>query len=397
MVKLLVSLVLGTLMAVGLPVVASAQQSESSSQSSSFGDPLPGLTPSDLDRFDLGKEDFEEEETAADGLGPVFNDISCAACHSNPTVGGDSNFVETRFGRLSTKKKFDPMTAYGGPLMQADGIGPLSACFGEIAPAEATIVARRKSTPLFGLGLVDSVPDSAFKRIAEDQQEHAPAVAGRPHNVQDVATGKRKVGRFGWKAQIATLETFSGDAYLNEMGITNPLFPNENAPQGDGSLLETCDTVAVLEDDGTGVEAFTDFMTLLAPPPRGSITASVETGEKIFNEIGCAICHHPTLETGRHAVAALNQVTFHPFSDFLLHDMGSLGDGITQGEATGYEMRTAPLWGLRKRTQFLHDGRAHTYEDAIYAHDGQGQDARDLFKKLSSSDKKALIEFLNSL
>src|SRR5262249_24726133 len=284
---------------------------------SSFGDPLPGLTPAEMKLFDFGQEEFEAEETAADGLGPVFNNISCAACHSNPAVGGDSTIFETRFGGIS-KNKFDPMATLGGSLLQSQGIGPVGACFGETVPPGPpgmdVAVAQRKTTPLFGLGLVDNVPDDVFSQLAKDQRQTAPAVAGRPHMVKDVATGTTKVGRFGWKAQIATLKTFAGDAYLNEMGITNPLFPTENAPQGDASLLATCDTVADPEDKGEGVTAFTAFMTFLGQPPRGPITPPVEAGEAIFHQIGCAICHHPTLTTGPNASQALDRVTFHPFS-----------------------------------------------------------------------------------
>jgi CxxC motif-containing protein (DUF1111 family) len=205
------------------------------------------------------------------------------------------------------------------------------------------------------------------------------------------------VGRFGWKAQQGRLHAFSGDAYLNEMGITNPLFPTENAPQGNADLLKQCDTKADPEDDGTGVQNFTNFMTLLAPPPRGSITKDVRDGEEIFTSLGCAICHHPTLTTGPSSIPALNNKTFQPFSDFLLHDMGSLGDGIEQGGATGSQMRTAPLWGLRVRTTFLHDGRANTLEAAILAHDGQGLTAQQQYGLLKSSELAKLIAFLNSL
>jgi CxxC motif-containing protein (DUF1111 family) len=155
--------------------------------------------------------------------------------------------------------------------------------------------------------------------------------------------------------------------------------------------------VADPEDDGTGVQAFTDFMAFLGPPPRGPITSAAQAGEAIFHQIGCDVCHTPTLQTGPNASAALNQVIFHPFSDFLLHDMGSLGDGIEQNQAKGYEMRTAPLWGLSARTLFLHNGRATSLEAAILAHDGQGRDARDLFRQLSPSDLQALIAFLSSL
>jgi CxxC motif-containing protein (DUF1111 family) len=208
------------------------------------------------------------------------------------------------------------------------------------------------------------------------------------------------VGKFGWKAQVPTLFQFAGDAYLNEMGITNPMFPNENCPEGDPE--GDCPTLAGnpapdRNDDGAGVTNFANFMTLLAPPPRGPITADVTAGEAIFKSIGCANCHVPALTTGPHPVAALANQTFFPFSDFLLHDMGNLGDGIVQGVATGREMRTAPLWGLREIKRFLHDGRATTVDKAILEHDGQGAPARDAFDALSPDSRQKLRRFLDSL
>ena len=364
--------------------------------SPTFGDPFANLTNDLSVRFFDGKDEFTEEEDISDGLGPVFNDVSCAACHSNPAVGGDSDIVETRFGTI-THNQFDPLTQLGGSLIQSQGIGPANACFGETIPTQATIQAGRKTPPLFGLGLVDNVPDSLLQQIAKNQKQNTPDIAGRPNMVKDPASGHLALGRFGWKAQVATLMTFSGDAYLNEMGITNPLFPTENAPQGDASLLAICDTVADPEDDGSGIQAFADFMSLLAPPPRGPITQSVLNGEGIFSAIGCAACHMPTLQTCPNPIKALDSVTFHPFSDFLLHDMGSLGDRIEQGQASGTEMRTAPLWGLRVRKSFLHDARATKIEDAILAHDGQGRQAKNKFSGLNSKDKHDLIAFLNSL
>jgi CxxC motif-containing protein (DUF1111 family) len=364
----------------------------------SFGEPLPNLTAAELAMFDVGKDDFEEVETPADGLGPVFNNTSCAACHSSPAVGGDSNILETRFGRRD-HQKFDAMESSGGSLIQSQGIDPdpTSPCAAETVPGDANVVAQRKSTSLLGLGLVDTVPDEALEELAKSQKHESRDVAGDTHKVKDVASGKMRVGRFGWKAQVATLRTFAGDAYLNEMGITNPLFPSENAPRGSSENLAACDTVADPEDDGTGVQNFTNFMTLLAPPPRGPITPGAQAGEAIFKRIGCAVCHQPTLKTGPNTVAALNEVEFHPFSDFLLHDMGSLGDGIEQGRAKGQEMRTAPLWGIRVRTLYLHDGRATTLEGAIVAHDGQGQHARQQYLKLSRPEIDSVIAFLNSL
>jgi CxxC motif-containing protein (DUF1111 family) len=363
-----------------------------------FGDPLPGLSPELSGRFFDGKDEFEEVETVANGLGPVFNNDSCAACHSNPAVGGDSGIFVTRFGTI-TNGHFDPLAQFGGSLIQSQGLGAVGSCdfAGETVPPEATIVAHRKTTPLFGLGLVDSVPDKTFLLLAQLEKNVSPATAGRVNIVDDLISGRQSVGKFGWKAQNPNLMQFSGDAYLNEMGITNPLFPAENCPNGDCAAIATCLPGAALEDDGTGVAAFADFMTLLAPPGRSAITREALAGEKVFLRIGCGSCHLPTLLTGRSRVKALNKVVFHPYSDFLLHDMGTLGDGIEQGRATGGEMRTAPLWGLRARQSYLHDGRAVTLDAAILAHDGQGRFARNRFGALSAQDAQKLMAFLNSL
>ena len=366
-----------------------------------FGDPLSTLTTSQLNQFDAGKDEFSQEENVADGLGPVFNGRSCAECHNSPAAGGDSDITETRFGTI-TNHQFDPLSQFGGSLIQSQGIGgePGATCdvHGEVVPTEATINIKRKTTPLFGLGLVDNVPDRAFIAIAQLQKRLTPGTAGRPNLVTNLATGRLAVGKFGWKSQNPTLFQFSGDAYINEMGITNPMFPNENCPQGNCALLPTCDPVpADPEDNGSGVQAFTDFMTFLAPPQRGPVNRQTLAGEIVFFKIGCANCHLPILATGPSPVAALDRVIFHPFSDFLIHDMGTLGDGIEQGLATSREMRTAPLWGLRVRTTLLHDGSATTISDAILAHDGQGSQARNHFTALSANEVANLLAFLKSL
>ena len=366
-----------------------------------FGDPLPGLSKAQLDVFQEGSLDFQEVETVEDGLGPVFNDVSCVACHRGPgdKVGGSNGTLETRFGRLKPDGSFDPMVEFGGSLLQVQAIAGFTAEGdppGVRPPKEATIVAHRRTTPLFGLGLVDSVPDSTFEAIARLQARFTPETAGRPNRVMNLTTNQIVIGKFGWKAQVPTLFQFAGDAYLNEMGITNPQFPNENCPQGNcAALVEN--PAPGLNDNGDGVNNFTNFMTLLGPPPRGPITRDVVAGGVIFTALGCANCHVPALQTGRHDVRALSNETFFPFSDFLLHDMGKLGDGIEQGLATGREMRTAPLWGLRANPSFLHDGSAPTIKEAILAHEGQGAAARDRFKKLSSDAMAKLLEFLNSL
>ncbi len=367
---------------------------------SSLGEPFADLTPDEQARFEAGQDEFEDVETVEDGLGPVFNEASCATCHTNP-VGGTNNRLETRFGRL-VAGVFDPMTFAGGSLIQDHAIGavggdpPTYEYLAEVVPADATIRTGRITTPLFGLGLVDAVPDEVFLKLARLQAARTPSTAGTPNMVLEISTGQMRVGRFGWKAQVPTLHQFSGDAYLNEMGITNPDFPAESCPQGECATL-AFNPAPDLNDDGDGVEAFTDFMTFLAPPAQGPRSVQVVKGGVLFNKVGCADCHTPSLTSGTSPVGALSRKGFAPFSDFLLHDMGSLGDGIVQGNATGSQMRTAPLWGVRTRTALLHDGRAATVEAAIAAHDGQGRSARDGFLGLSASGRAALLAFVNSL
>ncbi|MBY0276166.1 hypothetical protein K2Z84_12540 [Candidatus Binatia bacterium] len=377
--------------ALAAPVVAFGAES--------FGDPIAGLTNDEQARFAAGREVFSENETVADGIGPVFNDDSCVACHVAPAAGGGSTRVETRFGRRA-RGSFDALASLGGSLIQEQGIGQQGDCnfVAEAVPATANVEGGRRTTPIFGLGLVDAVEDKTLLDLAAKQRARTPATAGRARYVADAVSGGQRIGRFGWKAQVPSLLHFSGDAYLNEMGITTPFFPNENCPQGDCSLLR-CDPVPDPEDDGADVFLFADFMSFLAPPPRadGASRRAVRAGERVFERVGCADCHVPTLKTGFHESAALRNREFQPYSDFLLHDMGTLGDGIAQDGAAGREMRTAPLWGLRALTTFLHDGRATTVEAAILAHDGQGAVARDRFRALGADDRRSLLRFLRSL
>src|SRR5262245_54863690 len=188
-----------------------------------YGDPLPGLSPEQEARFLAGKEEFEEVEEIDEGLGPTFNERSCAACHSGPAVGGGSVTLVTRFGTI-TNGMFDPLTAQGGSLIQSHGIGRVGDCDyeAEVVPASATIVAHRRTTPLFGLGLVDAVADEYFIDLAERQAKDQDQIGGRPNMVVNLAEARLRVGKFGWKGQVPSLHQFAGDAYLNEMGITNP-------------------------------------------------------------------------------------------------------------------------------------------------------------------------------
>lgn len=371
-----------------------------------FGSPLPGLTAAQRQRFIDGKEAFERVETDADGIGPVFNGRSCAECHGSPATGGGSSVLSTRFGTIANGV-FDPLLEFGGPTLQSQGsLGLLGYQFaGEVIPAQATIVARRRATALFGFGLVDAVPDADFHTAADLQAQRTPLTAGRPNLVRNLQSGAQVVGRFGWKAGRANLFDFSADAYKDEMGITVPgfvadedgrLISEENPPQGNLALLAFNLLGDPNEPENDDVHAFNDFLTFLSPPPRRKLSASALRGEAIFHQIGCADCHQPTLRTGPNSVQALHMVEFNPYSDFLLHDMGSLGDGIEQGRATGREMRTAPLWGLRKLPFFLHDGRARNVFEAILLHDGQGRAARDRFAafRRKSAEREDLLAFL---
>jgi CxxC motif-containing protein (DUF1111 family) len=362
-----------------------------------FGAPLPGLTAKQLELFAEGLEEFQNEDAAESGLGPTFNDVSCAACHSEPAIGGTSTKFVTRFGR-EVNGEYDPLVYLGGSLLQSQAIHP---DVQEVVPREATLTALRRTTPLFGFGLIEAIPDWAILQNAAKQMSSE--VSGRASMITDVTTGALRVGRFGWKAQQATLLAFSADAYLNEMGITSRFFPNENAPNGNMQLLAKFDTVADPEDEvdsETGksdIDIFADFMRLLGPPPTLPLTNNAKAGQTLFRQIGCSTCHVPSMTTGPNSIRALDRKSVPLYSDLLLHDMGALGDGIGQADAGPEEMRTAPLWGLRAQTSFLHDGRAKTVNEAIRQHDGEAAPARDRYVKLQRFQQQQLLDFLNSI
>ena len=363
------------------------------------GRPLPGGPAAALARWNAGLLHFTRVETVAGGLGPVFTENSCVKCHAASAVGGAGTRLVTRIGRV-VNGQFDPLVAFGGPAIQDRGIGRVNGVnfVGEVVPPQANVVAHRRTSPLFGLGLVDAVPDAAFLALAQHELATGPNTAGRVSVVTDPATGQARVGRFGWKAQEATLLAFAGDAYVNELGVTTPLFPAENCPQGNCALLAADPTThEPNEPDNDDLQQLDDFITFLAPPPPGPVGPNERAGQAIFAAIGCANCHTPTLETGPNVVAALNHVAFAPYSDFLLHDMGALGDGIVQNQAGPTLMRTAPLWGLRFEPSYLHDGRAATPDAAIRAHDGQGKAASLLYAELNATQRAQLLAFLNSL
>lgn len=364
------------------------------------GGPLAGLAPSEFSEFRLGLDDFLEVETAEEGLGPAFNGTSCAVCHNVPAIGGGGLILEVRAGYRDASGVFKTFDPTGETLMHLFST-PTHGCQPGI-PDQATIVARRAPIPLFGAGLVEAIDDEAIIALEDPLDRDRDGVSGRAAIVRDIDTGRNRVGRFGWKAQHATLITFGADAYRNEMGITNDIFPTEVAFGIRPEQIRLCDPFPDPEDvrdrrtGRRGIDNFASFMRFLAPLPRGPVGASEQMGEQVFTAVGCATCHRPALRTGPSARPFFNNVLVPLFSDLLLHDIGT-GDGIPQGAATDLEMRTPALWGLRFRRPLLHDGSAVTIEDAIRRHGGEAEGARREFERLDPSMRLALLAFLRSL
>jgi len=359
---------------------------------------LRELTNKQLSAFVDGRASFSSTETVADGIGPIFNDTSCVACHDAGGVGGASARTVTRFGR-NVNGVFDPMDAQGGSLLQERAIDP---AVREVVPKEATVIARRLTTPLYGAGLIEAI--NPLEILLGTVRPKPAGIKGKVALVKDVVSGNFMLGRFGWKAQVATLLAFAGDAYVNEMGITNRYFPTENAPNGNKALLARFDKIADVEDkidptDGKAdVDRLADFMRLLAPPEQLEMRSNAaESGQRLFSKLECSACHVASMTTIPNKIEALSEKKVMLYSDLLLHDMGALGDGIEQGSAGVRDMRTAPLWGLRSRPAYLHDGRASTVEAAILAHDGEAANARKLYAAATAAERSALLEFLKTL
>jgi CxxC motif-containing protein (DUF1111 family) len=364
------------------------------------GDPLPGLTPREFEEFRLGLDDFLEVETAEEGLGPAFNGTSCAACHNVPAVGGISPVTEVRAAHRLEDGSFAALEPGGESLFHLFSV-PGHACQPTI-PADANVIIRRAPLPLFGAGLVEAVDDDTIVALADLQARGRDGISGRAAMVTDRGTGERRVGRFGWKAQHATLLAFGADAYRNEMGITNDLFPTEIAVGVDEGRMRLCDPIPDPEDVADprtrrrGIDNFASFMRFLAPVSRGAVDAVAAAGEDVFGAIGCAGCHVPALSTGANANPLLHRQVVPLYSDLLLHDVGT-GDGIRQGDAAPEEIRTPALWGLRFRRPLLHDGSAAAADDAIRRHRGEAEFSRLNYERLNDAQRAALRRFLMTL
>ncbi len=315
-----------------------------------------------------------------------------------PAVGGISAVSEVRAALRQPDGSFVALQPDGESLFHLFSI-PGHACQPAI-PVEANVIIRRVPIPVFGAGLVEAIDDDTLIALAADQGRGSDGVSGRAAIVEDRGTGARRVGRFGWKGQHATLLAFAADAYRNEMGITNDLFPSELAVGVDATRMRICDPIPDPEDVADprtrrrGIDNFASFMRFLAPLERSGGDGTA--GEGVFAATGCATCHVPSLTTGANANPLFHRRAVPLFSDLLLHDVGT-GDGIRQADGAPEEMRTPALWGLRFRRPLLHDGSAATFDAAIRRHGAEAETARRAYERLGEDARSALIRFLGTL
>ena len=420
---------------------------------------FPTLNSNEQQFFNQSLQRFQEVDSVSGaiagetgvGLGPTFNGNSCAMCHAQPAVGGSGpglsspqNSVPnpqvalaTLDGAGNTVPSF--ITA-NGPVREArfvknangtpdGGVHGLYTIQGRSDAPGCTLgqpdfsdalaannVIFRIPTPLFGLGLVEATPDAALQaNLAATASARAALKIGGTFNTSG---NDGTITRFGWKAQNKSLLIFVGEAYNVEQGVSNELFPNErsavagcvfnNSPEDATNLLNQNSsspnfgtTIGTASEMSSDVVNFAAFSRLSAPPTPGASTSSTQNGSSLFSSIGCALCHSPQLTTGQSIFTGMSNVTYSPYSDFALHNMGvGLADGVTQGAAGPKQFRTAPLWGLGQRLLFMHDGRTSDLIQAIQAHQSNGSEADLVIKKyngLNASQQQDLLNFLRSL
>jgi CxxC motif-containing protein (DUF1111 family) len=362
-----------------------------------IGEPLIGLTKEQLAQFKQGKAVFQRVFSPEDGLGPLFNSDACAECHEDPVVGGVGDEVEVHATRFASNT-CDPLFQEGGPVIQQNAT-PLLQAQGiqkEGIPPSATSQAKRTTPPVFGFGLIDSIPEKTILAYEDPNDADGDGISGRANRSID-----GRLGRFGRKAAVPSLSDFNAGAFPQEQGITTPLSPVEETING-RPVPQGTDPAADPEISLIEIEQLNNFVRFLAPPPRKLVNnhrehEQVEHGKKIFGKVRCARCHVPEMKTGPSNIQALNKKTVALYSDLLLHDMGPDLADICLGLATPSEFRTELLMGLRFRKHFLHDGRATTVREAIEHHGGEAKNSLEAFKALSEKDKEALLKFLETV
>ena len=368
------------------------------------------------DSFALDQQVYETTHDVNSGLGPVFNARACSDCHQNPVSGGPSQFTELRVGHKDANGNFvnptipidDGASSISGRSLVNDrAVVPEAQ---EHVPATESIRALRAALNTLGDGFVEAIDDNTLLAIADQQARTTHGkIHGEAIEVPVLeAPGKNRIGRFGWKDQHSSLLSFIGDAYLNEMGITNRLKPVDETTIG----KVTADPEDVPDNLGLAdIDHFAQFIRGTKAPPRDAelaVSADAQAGQRLFERVGCSDCHVASITTappgmlingGTFAIpVALGNKIIHPFSDFLLHDIKT-GDGIVQAgpQDTANKLRTAPLWGLRTRSRLMHDHQSLTLENAIERHKGEAEDVADRFFDLTETQQQQLITFLNSL
>lgn len=396
----------------------------------------------------VGNSLFSENWVAApaspasrDGLGPMFNARSCSACHlfdgrgAPPDETTDSPALLVRLSIMQDGNAV-PHPIYGDqiqprslpgldpeakvhltwtplPMSYADGTTitlrkPVITLteWRDGAPAQPLLISPRIANAVHGLGLLEAVPAAALQALADPDDTDGNGISGRPNWVWDKTANQKVIGRFGWKANEPSLRQQTADAFRGDLGITSPVNPQENNTDAQRERLSGAPSGGNPELPENLLKHVTTYLQTLAPPARRDTTeASIRQGEVLFARLGCVLCHVSTLKTGESPeVPELAHQTLHPYTDLLLHDMGEgLADGRPDGEATGTEWRTAPLWGMglqfavNGHTTLLHDGRARNAEEAILWHDGEAAKSRQAFQQLDAADRVCLLDFLNSL
>ena len=414
-----------------------------------FAKPLANLPTKDLRKFTFGNKMFNTNwvqapasVTSLDGLGPTFNRVSCSACHFKDGRGRPPHSIDEPMNsmllRLSIAGKAAdggpmPHPAYGGQLNPfgihgTAGEGKATIFYEEIAGqygdgtayslrkphytfsnmafgvlGEDTMFSPRVAPAVYGLGLLEAIPEETILSFSDAEDKNNDGISGRPNYVPDLE-GKKTIGRFGWKANVASLKQQDAGAALGDMGITTSLNPSENCTKSQ-TQCNTAISGGTPEMSDEQLEKLVFYSQTLAPPARRDVgDPQVKSGAMLFVQGKCSSCHTPKMRTGEHDIPQLSHQNIQPFTDLLLHDMGEgLADNRPDYEANGQEWRTPPLWGIglvktvNKHTNFLHDGRARNFEEAILWHGGEAESSKEAFRDMNVKERKALLHFLSTL
>ena len=362
------------------------------------GAPLPGLSEAELASFERGRAWFDRGWTPEEGLGPLYLQDRCSSCHDLPALGGTGVEMLPLMTRWNPATGCDPLAEQGGPIQQ-QAATPLARAAGilhETVPEGATESLQETAPLLFGLGLVEAIPASVIESRADPDDADGDGIPGRVHWTAD-----GRLGRLTRRADVASIEDLVVGALVTELGLTSPRAPTEEGLNGQ-PLPAEMDPAPDPEVDQVTVQALTDFIRFLAPPPPEAPATpeardSVGKGSRLFRRIGCASCHVPTLVTGPNPVPALSEKPVHLYSDLLLHDLGPEVRSICSGDVSPTEVRTPRLMGLRLKEPYAVSWITPSLERRILAHGGEARSARQAYEQLTADARSRVVRFLLSL